>query len=777
MREDDASVKKKIQENIQTLSILLLLVIMAGTVGLFIARYQSMERAACVARLQERTRETGRQIEATIGYTQNYLNKISDVVYDKHVESEQAGREALAELGNMDMISRLELVMADGSCYSSSGQFSDPALSFDELAAQGSGITSRSPDPQSSNRLILRLFTPVRRGRRTVAILCGVVRLDRLPYLFPVTAYDSKAMLFLMESGTGNFLIDARGGTLSNLQDSVSYSFARGYTKEQYTDDILNRREGISVAKSPTTPARYYLSYTGTGVEDWMVMLAVPESVVLAQPGNPLFGLMAVLLVALAAVFFFWFLRDLRQRQARTDLRLRGARYMLNVQQILFRAHTQSKLFHEALDEVASYLAADSTLYCALEDDQHLILRSLGGAAADKAPPKRSNIFQLFPQTAKTVLEEGRFFSNRPFLWGEQDWQSARRLGVRNIMLVRLDKMDGKTPLGVLGVINADALWDDTTPLDQVALSFSMALENASNYQKLAYMSQVDELTGVMNRNSYETRLEELLKKTDGSLGCVYMDANGLHEINNHLGHDAGDEMLRSVADALLSSFDKETVFRIGGDEFVVLVQDMPREEMERRAKKVAASVEKVKYSVSVGIDWQEGTPKISQVVAAAEADMRKNKADYYANHGGERQMRNLNTRLEQTLSAKRDADALLSCLAPNFLGIYFVNPQTDTCRCLASADFFKQALEESKGSFVSAMDIFIQTRVHPDDQQRLLEFCHYDTLLTKLKTEGDQEIVYRRTDGVTVRVQVRQPRRAGDDEHEIMWIFSPLES
>lgn len=751
---------------------------MAGVMSIFIVRYRSMERAACVARLQEQTEEAGRRIETAVDRAQDYLSKISDIVYDRQMESEEAGREALAELGNMDMISRLELIMADGNYYSANGPFTDPTLSFAQFSKLGSGITQRSLDQQSPNRFVIRLFTPVRRNRQTVAILCGVVRLDRLPAFFPVTAYGGEAQLFLVEGKTGNFLIDSWHDTPGNVRDSDPYVFTRGYSKEQYSGDIYNRRDGLAVLKSPTTPERYYVAYNAVDLEDWMVVLAVPEGEVFAQSGNALFWLMAVILVALAAAFLFWFLRDTRQRQAHTELRLRGARYMLNVQQILFRAHTQSKLFHKALDEVASYLAADSTLYCALEPDGRLVLRSLGGAASDKAPPKRSDFFQIFPQTAKTVLEEGRFFSNRPFLWGERDWQSARQLGVRNIMLVRLDKMDGKTPLGLLGVINVDALWDgdDTTPLDQVALSFSMALENASNYQKLAYMSQVDELTGVMNRNSYETRLEELAKRADGSLGCVYIDANGLHEINNHLGHDAGDEMLRSVADALLSSFDKETIFRIGGDEFVVLVQDMPREEIERRAKKVADAVEKVKYSVSVGIDWQDKEPQIGRVVAAAEAAMRQNKADYYANHGGERQMRNLNTHLEQTLSAKRDADALLSCLAPNFLGIYFVNPQTDACRCLASADFFKQALDESKGSFLSAMDIIIQARVHPDDQERMLEFCRYDVLVSKLKTEGDQEIVYQCTDGTAVRVQVRQPRRAGDDVHEIMWIFTPKE-
>lgn len=763
----------------QLLSIILLLAALVCILGLFFIRYCQLERDACVARLQEYAEASGQQIRNSVENAQTYLSRLSGPVYERCVESEMGGRELLSTLENTDMISRLELLMPDDTLYTSYGRSGDPTLSYEKLARQEVGITRRALDQFTHTQYIVRIFVPVRQNGQTVAILCGVVETERLPYLFPVSAYGQLFQLSLVERETGNYLMDSRRERPGNLRDAENYVFLRGHSKERYLQAIQSGASGYTVIRDPATSENYDLYYTSADVQDWTIVLSVPERVSFAQANTvmTLFALMALLIFALVIPFFLWFFRDVRQRQARNEIQLQGVRYILEVQQTLFRAHMHTDAFHQALEEMAGYLTADVTVLYFLDDEGRLFQRSLGGSAT-KAPPKNADFHAFFPHAAKAVMEEGHFAGNRPYLWGDKDWDSAREIGIRNMMLVRLDTLDGSKPLGVLGAINVDVFWEDTAPLDQVALTFTMALENYQNYQTLARLGQVDELTGLMNRNYYQTRLEALDGLEDGSIGCIYLDANGLHEINNHLGHDAGDEMLRSVADALLASFDKSSSFRLGGDEFVVLVRNMPQAELERKAKRVADTVEKCGYSVSVGLEWREKELQIQAIVAAAEAAMRKNKAEYYAKQGGERQMRNLNNRLEQTLSAKQDADDLLSYLAPNFLGVYFVSPQKDACRALVSADFFKDYLDQAKGSFQGAMDLYIHGRVAREDQQTMLDFCHYDSLVARLAASANQsqELFYHRSDGQLVRLLIRQPRRAGDDRHELMWMFSMAE-
>ena len=64
-------------------------------------------------------------------------------------------------------------------------------------------------------------------------------------------------------------------------------------------------------------------------------------------------------------------------------------------------------------------------------------------------------------------------------------------------------------------------------------------------------MSEIDMLTGVRNRNSYEQNLSIYPSLCKKNLSCIFADLNGLHELNNTKGHEAGDKMLQFVAGKL----------------------------------------------------------------------------------------------------------------------------------------------------------------------------------------------------------------------------------
>ncbi len=766
--------RRRAKKDRQLQASFLLMVVLALVLAGFFFQYYRLERQGCATRLQEHTETAGHQVLQAVDRAKTYLNKVSDLIYDRCLESEERGTQLLSTLSDISMLSRLELVLPDGTMYTAHGIQHDPTLSYDKLAAEGTGVTRRSLDQLAPDQQIVRLFVPVRRNDQTVAMLCGVLRSDRLEKAFPVNAYDGKAKLYLMESETGNYLIDPDHEKPGNLRDMESYLFTRGYSKEQFFREARTGHGGVTITRSSSSNSNDYLCYAPVGFDDWMVMLSVDEDLAFAQSTTVfwLFILLIALVVTSFSIFLFWFFRDVRRRQARTNLQLQGERYMLDVQQALFQAHVDPGAFERALWIIVNYLTADAVAYYGLTGDDALLLQSLSGSAT-KVPPRRANLQSFFPQITETVLTDGQFFSSRPFLWKDEDRRAAQEMGIRGLMAVRLDALGGKKPMGVLVAVNPDILWVDTEPLEQVAMIFSMAAENRQNYQTLSYISQVDDLTGLMNRTSYHARLDELSEMEGGMVGCVYIDVNGLHEINNHLGHDAGDEMLRSVADALLASFNKKDVFRLGGDEFAVLVTAMPQEELDRKARKMEEAVEKCGYTVSVGVECRRGEFQIQSVVAAAEAAMRKAKAEFYAHKGGERQMRNLNTRLEQTLSAKRDADTLLSYLVPHLRGVYFVDPQKDSCRSIVALPNFEAQLKEAEYSFRGAMTLYVQSHVHPDDRQRLLACCQYDAVLPLLEKQGSLDLQFRRIDGDPTLLQIRYPRRAGDKQGELIWFFA----
>lgn len=106
------------------------------------------------------------------------------------------------------------------------------------------------------------------------------------------------------------------------------------------------------------------------------------------------------------------------------------------------------------------------------------------------------------------------------------------------------------------------------------------------NMKKLSRISYTDELTGLYNRHMLRKVFENLSGESK-HVSMLFVDFDHFKEINDKEGHDAGDETLRQGAAFFASVFGKENCFRYGGDEFLMLLQDMPDEEVHALAARL----------------------------------------------------------------------------------------------------------------------------------------------------------------------------------------------
>lgn len=146
-------------------------------------------------------------------------------------------------------------------------------------------------------------------------------------------------------------------------------------------------------------------------------------------------------------------------------------------------------------------------------------------------------------------------------------------------------------------------------------------------------LAERDLLTGLLNRNSYEKNVGDYPGRCRKSLTCIYIDANGLHALNDSKGHAAGDEMLRTVAGALRDRFDEKDVYRIGGDEFVVFARDEDMESIRDKLEEVWTYLTERGYHVSVGLCRQEQPVDMDSLVKEAEVHMYTEKDRYCEPH------------------------------------------------------------------------------------------------------------------------------------------------
>lgn len=154
---------------------------------------------------------------------------------------------------------------------------------------------------------------------------------------------------------------------------------------------------------------------------------------------------------------------------------------------------------------------------------------------------------------------------------------------------------------------------------------------------RLEKLSLSDALTGVCNHNAY---LQETSYGAAAlELGTVFVmaDVNGLKRANDTLGHAAGDRLLRTAAQYLAALFGKEHVYRVGGDEFVVLVTDMAVSQVAARLRNIQQQLEEMDVSIAVGTAACDAAHRTyKELKAEADAAMYKDKMKCYARHGWE---------------------------------------------------------------------------------------------------------------------------------------------
>ena len=145
--------------------------------------------------------------------------------------------------------------------------------------------------------------------------------------------------------------------------------------------------------------------------------------------------------------------------------------------------------------------------------------------------------------------------------------------------------------------------------------------------------SFLDAATGLKNRTAFTHFVQTASERNFIRMTMIYIDVNGLHELNNRLGHAAGDEMLRFVANACVERFPKADVFRLGGDEFLIACSVGTEGEISVWMDDLIHTIENAGYTIAYGIEHRLHDLDLEDMVNKADAKMLKNKAEYYRTH------------------------------------------------------------------------------------------------------------------------------------------------
>ncbi|MDO4710370.1 MAG: EAL domain-containing protein [Peptostreptococcaceae bacterium] len=185
--------------------------------------------------------------------------------------------------------------------------------------------------------------------------------------------------------------------------------------------------------------------------------------------------------------------------------------------------------------------------------------------------------------------------------------------------------------IGFLGVDDPKEEVDPVASMLFVAGNFiSFIIERRDLMKKLEYLSYHDQLTGALNRHAYGEGLLQIQSRR--SLGVVYCDISELKKTNDNLGHDTGDRLILCCYELLKNVFSEEEIYRVGGDEFIVICSDQSEKKFEHQVTKLRSLICQNECHMAVGSVWSnEMSIDVEAQVKKAEKAMYRDKSRYYS--------------------------------------------------------------------------------------------------------------------------------------------------
>ena len=198
---------------------------------------------------------------------------------------------------------------------------------------------------------------------------------------------------------------------------------------------------------------------------------------------------------------------------------------------------------------------------------------------------------------------------------------------------------DESTFSGYIGIDNPNINQDTIRLLDSIAYNIANEIKKRRLYERLEYEATHDDLSGLLNRDSFVHFRDDLVRSgTTVSCGIVAGDINDLKQLNRDYGQRKGDLTITEVSSIMASYFAGGSIFRLSGDEFIIVSLESGYEEFMEQVRKMEWALDnRTPNGVSLGCTWEEHLTDFDRLMRHAEELMLVNKQLYYKDSSQER--------------------------------------------------------------------------------------------------------------------------------------------
>ena len=625
--------KKQLSQLMPTLVVLIL--ILALTVTTYNISLKQ-EEEECWNRLENASEAIIQSIQSRVNDDLNYLRLIGkDFSNEDHLPTYEEYRDRFATFEDVSLFERVDLLMKNNTLYTMHGDvqqiYSNDFLILNSTAEYMDLVHTDT----LTNKRSVNYYVPILQNDSVVAYLVGVIQCDALDEKFYTPMLNGKTHNLIIDTTDGQVVMDNKNMNIDNIASDTDFKLLA--SKKNVVKAINSLKSGVVTFKKGNI--NQYLIYKPVKIYNWELLITVSENVAFAstlmlKQNYMIMVICEIVILLLYCGFYIKKVRRISLKSHELSEDLNVSNTLIQCVRILSNSADQKRSIDEILQIICEFYQAQRCYVLDLDMDNK----------------KTNGIYEYGKQyddihvenMVRLCLEHmdlvNQFFENQKSYYiddvtneisvASPIYSSFIQQKIHSIIVVPF--MDDKQINGVFAVDNPKQNYYQKDFLESLCFFIKTAMAREKEKAKLKNLSYVDSLTYAQNRNHFNEYIEQNRNKELHSLGVIYLDLNGLKEVNDKMGHIAGDTLIITASYVLQEIF-LDNSYRVGGDEFVVIEQDVSELLFFDQYSKLLNRMKELEISVATGCVWKEACINLSEILQEADQKMYEDKKHYYS--------------------------------------------------------------------------------------------------------------------------------------------------
>ena len=623
------------------LSIAIVVIFSVSILGSYVIT--RMEEDKCWQILGDSADSISREITMRVTESMHILHLAGETVANRDLLENRDELDAqLKMFQSMTIYERIDIIYPDKMIQSSDGtvQNIDFSAAFTDLSLRGEHLSIRMNDALNPDKYVVNYFVPVKDGKETIAILVGVLSCDRLTEVFHTKVYNGRVRIGIVDTSNGSFVMDNENTLLGNVSILESNELLEEYKDINLIDEVMAGRIGAVAYTSADSGKVSYMYYMPMGIDNWQLLVRVQEDVAfesLIQIRQMLISITISVLVVLTAYYVHAIIVNTRIIKTKDEIerKLLISDTLIECVRTLSDYEDADVAMNGLLKVVREFFDAERAYIFEIDYENDVINNSYEDIKEGVEPEideMQKIPFELVSSWIEEFDKSGMFIIRDIRTELDKDSDIYQILYKQNIFsMVAIPLRRDEVIIGFLGIDNPAKNTDDFSLISSMMYFLLDSIEKRETRNMLSRLSFEDKLTGLHNRNKFSQVMDdyESGECTAKSIGFAYYDLNGLKRLNDKFGHKAGDLLIQKVGSHLLTAFGTNA-YRIGGDEFTVILPDVTEEAFRQMTSTVKNIMTEQGISISMGVSWGGENYNIGKQMMEADKAMYADKKEHY---------------------------------------------------------------------------------------------------------------------------------------------------